>query len=394
MSIRLSNRVQSIKPSQTLAITARAKALREEGQDIIGLGAGEPDFDTPEHIKEAAIQAIRDGFTKYTAVDGTPGLKQAIIDKFKHDNALDYEMNQVLVSVGGKQSSFNLIQALINPGDEVIIPAPYWVSYPDMVLLADGVPVIVPAGIEQNFKITATQLEAAITDKTRLIFINSPSNPTGVVYNRAELTALGEVLQKHPNILIATDDMYEHILWTEDPFVNIVNACPELYERSVVLNGVSKAYSMTGWRIGYCGGPAELIAAMKKTQSQSTSNPCSISQVAAEAALNGDQGCIAPMLKAFKERHDFVVERLNAMQGVKCLASDGTFYAFADFRDLIADNEAVNNDIELADFLLSKAGVALVPGSAFGAEGYMRISYATSMEMLEQALTRIAEAIQ
>ena len=394
MSIRLSNRVQSIKPSQTLAITARAKALREEGQDIIGLGAGEPDFDTPEHIKEAAIQAIRDGFTKYTAVDGTPGLKQAIIDKFKRDNALHYEMNKVLVSVGGKQSSFNLIQALINPGDEVIIPAPYWVSYPDMVLLADGVPVIVPAGIEQNFKITATQLEAAITDKTRLIFINSPSNPTGVVYNRAELTALGEVLQKHPNILIATDDMYEHILWTEDPFVNIVNACPELYERSVVLNGVSKAYSMTGWRIGYCGGPAELIAAMKKTQSQSTSNPCSISQVAAEAALNGDQGCIAPMLKAFKERHDFVVERLNAMQGVKCLASDGTFYAFADFRDLIADNEAVNNDIELADFLLSKAGVALVPGSAFGAEGYMRISYATSMEMLEQALTRIAEAIQ
>ena len=394
MSIRLSNRVQSIKPSQTLAITARAKALREQGQDIIGLGAGEPDFDTPEHIKEAAIQAIKDGFTKYTAVDGTPGLKQAIIDKFRRDNALHYEMNQVLVSVGGKQSSFNLIQALINPGDEVIIPAPYWVSYPDMVLLADGVPVIVAAGIEQNFKISPAQLEAAITDRTRLIFINSPSNPTGVVYSRAELTALGEVLQKHPNILIATDDMYEHILWTEDPFVNIVNACPELYERSVVLNGVSKAYSMTGWRIGYCGGPAELIAAMKKTQSQSTSNPCSISQVAAEAALNGDQGCIAPMLKAFKERHDFVVERLNAMQGVKCLASDGTFYAFADFRGLIAGNEAVNNDIELADFLLSKAGVALVPGSAFGAEGYMRISYATSMEMLDQALTRIAEAIQ
>ena len=276
MSIRLSNRVQSIKPSQTLAITARAKALREQGQDIIGLGAGEPDFDTPEHIKEAAIQAIKDGFTKYTAVDGTPGLKQAIIDKFKRDNALHYEMNQVLVSVGGKQSSFNLIQALINPGDEVIIPAPYWVSYPDMVLLADGVPVIVAAGIEQNFKITPAQLEAAITDRTRLIFINSPSNPTGVVYSRAELMALGEVLKKHPDILIATDDMYEHILWTEDPFVNIVNACPELYERSVVLNGVSKAYSMTGWRIGYCGGPAELIAAMKKTQSQSTSNPLSL----------------------------------------------------------------------------------------------------------------------
>ena len=389
LSISLSNRVKSIKPSQTLAITARAKELRTQGLDIIGLGAGEPDFDTPDHIKEAAIQAIRDGFTKYTAVDGTPSLKQAIIDKFKRDNNLNYEMNQILVSSGGKQSSFNLLQALINPGDEVIIPAPYWVSYPDMTLLAEGVPIIVPAGIEQNYRITPEQLQAAITDRTRLVFINSPSNPTGSVYSREELIALGGVLNNHPDIIIATDDMYEHILWTDAPFVNIVNACPELYDRCIVLNGVSKAYSMTGWRIGYCGGPADLIAAMKKTQSQSTSNPCSISQVAAEAALNGDQGCIAPMLKAFKERHDFVVERLNAMENVNCLESDGTFYAFADFRQVIAKNDDISNDVEMADYLLNKAKVALVPGSAFGAEGYMRISYATSMEMLDQALTRI-----
>ena len=393
MSISLSNRVQSIKPSQTLAITARAKELRAQGLDIIGLGAGEPDFDTPDHIKEAAIQAIRDGFTKYTAVDGTPGLKQAVIDKFKRDNGLDYEMNQILVSVGGKQTSFNLLQALINPGDEVIIPAPYWVSYPDMTLLAEGVPVIVSAGIEQAYKISPEQLENAITERTRLIFINSPSNPTGAVYSREELAALGEVLKKYPDILIATDDMYEHILWTDSPFVNIVNACPELYDRTIVMNGVSKAYSMTGWRIGYCGGPANLVAAMKKTQSQSTSNPCSISQVAAEAALNGDQRCIAPMLKAFKERHDFVVGRLNAMNGVKCLPSDGTFYAFADFRDAIANRDGINNDLELADYLLNEAKVALVPGSAFGAEGYMRLSYATSMENLDQALSRIEFAL-
>ncbi|NOY15703.1 MAG: pyridoxal phosphate-dependent aminotransferase [Gammaproteobacteria bacterium] len=393
MSISLSNRVKNIKPSQTLAITARARELREQGQDIIGLGAGEPDFDTPDHIKEAAIQAIRDGFTKYTAVDGTPSLKQAVINKFKRDNTLHYKINQILVSVGGKQTSFNLLQALINPGDEVIIPAPYWVSYPDMTLLAEGIPVIIPAGIEQGYKITPNQLLAAITARTKLIFINSPSNPTGAVYKREELVALGAVLKNYPDILIATDDMYEHILWTEAPFVNILNACPELYDRTLVMNGVSKAYSMTGWRIGYCGGPADLVAAMKKIQSQSTSNPCSISQAAAEAALNGDQECITPMLNAFKARHDFVVERLNTMNGVDCLKSDGTFYAFADFRKVIENNIRINNDVELADYLLAEAKVALVPGSAFGAEGYMRISYATSMEILDQALERIASAI-
>jgi aspartate aminotransferase len=393
LSIRLSNRVQSIKPSPTLAVTTQARELRESGKDVIGLGAGEPDFDTPDHIKSAAIKAIQDGFTKYTAVDGTPGLKQAVIDKFKRDNKLDYDASQILVSAGGKQSIFNMIQALVNPGDEVIIPAPYWVSYPDIVKLADGVPVIVHAGIEQQFKITPVQLELAITDRTRLLFLNSPSNPTGAVYTRQELEELGELLKKHPDVLIATDDMYEHIIWTSEPFCNIAMACPELVNRTIVLNGVSKAYSMTGWRIGYCGGPVELIAAMKKIQSQSTSNPTSISQVAAEAALNGDQSCIEPMLKAFKQRHEFVVEQLNALPGVQCIPSGGTFYAFADFRELIEEHRGLANDLELASFLLKNAGVALVPGSAFGAEGYMRISYATSMEQLDTALERIREAL-
>jgi aspartate aminotransferase len=393
LNISLSNRVQSIKPSPTLAVTTRARELRESGKDVIGLGAGEPDFDTPQHIKDAGIKAIEDGFTKYTAVDGTPSLKKAIIDKFKRDNGLEFDSNQILVSSGGKQSIFNMCQALINPGDEVIIPAPYWVSYPDIVKLADGVPVIIHAGIEQQFKISPVQLELAITDRTRLLFLNSPSNPTGAVYSREELAELGKLLEKHPDVLIATDDMYEHILWTKEPFCNIAMACPELLNRTVVLNGVSKAYSMTGWRIGYCGGPADLISAMKKVQSQSTSNPTSISQVAAQAALEGDQACIEPMLKAFKQRHDYVVEELNSLPGVQCLPSDGTFYTFADFRELIEEHHGLADDIELAEFLLNNAGVALVPGSAFGAEGYLRISYATSMENLEAALERIREAL-
>ncbi len=305
--MELSRRVQAIKPSPTLAVTARAAKLKAEGKDIIGLGAGEPDFDTPQHIKDAAIAAIHKGFTKYTAVGGTPSLKAAVIAKFKRDNGLDYTAKQILVSCGGKQSFFNLALAVINPGDEVIIPAPYWVSYPDIVLIAEGKPVIVQAGIEQGFKMTPAQLEAAITPKTRMVVINSPSNPSGAVYTLAELQALGAVLRKHPNILIATDDMYEHIALTDAKFVNILNACPDLYPRTMVLNGVSKAYAMTGWRIGYAGGPENIITAMENVQSQSTSNPTSISQVAAEAALNGDQGCIAPMLKAFRERHVFVV---------------------------------------------------------------------------------------
>ncbi len=393
MDIQLSHRVQQVKPSPTLAVTARANELKAQGKDIIGLGAGEPDFDTPDHIKAAAIEAINNGFTKYTAVDGTAGLKQAIIDKLKRDNGLEYQPKQVLVSCGGKQSFFNLAQAMLDPGDEVIIPAPYWVSYPDMVLLAEGVPVIIHAGLEQGFKITPEQLEAAITPKTRLVVLNSPSNPTGVAYTRAELAALGEVLLRHPEILIASDDMYEHILWGEEPFVNIVMACPELYNRTVVMNGVSKAYSMTGWRIGYAAGPEKLLQAMKKVQSQSTSNPTSISQVAAEAALNGDQSCIQTMLTAFKERHDFVVEKLNTIKGVKCLPSQGAFYSFPDMREVIAAMPDIENDVQLAEYLLNEAGVALVPGSAFGQEGYMRLSFATSMENLEKALERVANAL-
>jgi len=391
--LTLSNRVQRVKPSPTLAVTARVAELRAAGKDIIGLGAGEPDFDTPDHIKAAAIQAINDGFTRYTAVDGTPSLKKAIIAKFKRDNGLDYAPEQILVSCGGKQSFFNLAQAYLNPGDEVIIPAPYWVSYPDMVRLAEGEPVIVRAGIDTGFKITPEQLEAAITPRTRIVVINSPSNPTGVAYSRAELTALGEVLKHSPQVLVATDDMYEHILWSEEPFCNILNACPELYERTIVLNGVSKAYAMTGWRIGYAGGPAELIKAMKKVQSQSTSNPTSISQVAAQAAIEGDQSCIQPMVKAFRERHDFVVAALNRIPGIVCLPADGTFYCFPQVQAIIDRLDNINDDVQLAEYLLDKAGVALVPGTAFGAPGYIRMSFATSLDILREALSRLSKAL-
>ncbi len=396
--MELSTRVQAIKPSPTLVVTARAAQLKAEGKDVIGLGAGEPDFDTPAHIKAAAIDAIQRGFTKYTPVGGTPALKKAVVDKFKRDNQLEYTPKQVLVSCGGKQSFFNLAQAFLNPGDEVIIPAPYWVSYPDMVLLAEGTPVIVPAGIEQGFKITPAQLEAAITPKTKLLVINSPSNPTGAVYHLDELKALGEVLRRYPHVFIASDDMYEHILFGDEKFVNILNACPDLYDRTIVLNGVSKAYSMTGWRIGYAAGPQKLITAMENIQSQSTSNPTSISQVAAEFALNGDQACIDPMLKAFEERHGYVVDTLNNIPGVKCLPSGGAFYAFPNVQEAITrlfekGVIAENNDLALSEFLLVNAGVAVVPGSAFGAEGCMRLSFATSMQNLEKALERIRNAI-
>ena len=393
MSSKLSARVQAVKPSPTLAVTARAAALRAEGKDVIGLGAGEPDFDTPDHIKAAAIEAINSGKTKYTAVDGTASLKQAIIDKFKRDNDFDYSAEQILVSVGGKQSFYNLAQAILDAGDEVIIPAPYWVSYPDMTLLADGVPVVVECGADTQFKITPGQLATAITPKTRLFVINSPSNPTGMAYSKDELAALGEVLRQHPHVLIATDDMYEHILWDAGSFVNILNACPDLTDRTMVLNGVSKAYSMTGWRIGYAAGPASIIKAMKKIQSQSTSNPTSISQYAAEAALNGSQQCIADMMVHFKQRHDYVVDRLNKMPGVECLSTDGTFYVFPSVTGLIDAIDGVNDDLELAEYLIEKAGVALVPGSAFGATGFARISIATSMENLSNALDRIEKAI-
>jgi aspartate aminotransferase len=393
MAIKLSARVQSVKPSPTLAITARAAAMRAAGRDVIGLGAGEPDFDTPKHIKQAAIQAIKDGFTKYTPVDGTPGLKQAIIEKFKRDNGFDYKPEEILVSCGGKQSFYNLAQAILDPGDEVVIPAPYWVSYPDMVLLAGGAPVYVNAGASQNFKITPSQLQAAITNKTRLVVINSPSNPTGMAYSREELEALGKVLVENPRVLVATDDMYEHIRWAIEPFVNILNACPELANRCLVLNGVSKAYSMTGWRIGYAGGPADIIKAMKKIQSQSTSNPTSISQVAAQAALEGPQDCIDEMMVAFKQRHDYVVERLNGMPGVDCLKTDGTFYCFPNIGGALKGIEGVSNDLELAEYLIEHAGVALVPGTAFGLHGHVRLSIATSMDNLVNALDRLEKVL-
>jgi aspartate aminotransferase len=398
IKVELSKRVQAIKPSPTLAVTARAAKLKSEGKDIIGLGAGEPDFDTPQHIKNAAINAINKGFTKYTPVGGTPSLKNAIIVKFKRDNNFDYTAKQILVSCGGQQSFFNLVLAVINPGDEVIIPSPYWVSYPDIVLIAEGKPVTIDAGIDQNFKITAEQLEKAVTSKTRMFVINSPSNPSGSVYTLDELKALGEVLRKHPKIIIATDDMYEHILLSGGQFVNILNACPDLYPRTMVLNGVSKAYAMTGWRIGYCGGPEHIIKAMENIQSQSTSNPTSISQVAAETALNGDQACIEPMLNAFKERNLFITNKLDAIPGVSCLLSEGAFYTFADVRQAIETlhirNEIKDNtDISFSEYLIEQGGVAVVPGSAFGSEGYVRLSFATSMDNLKDALERIEKLL-
>lgn len=389
MDTKTANRLSRVKPSPTLAVTALANQLKAEGKDVVGLAAGEPDFDTPDHIKQAGIDAIQNGQTRYTAVDGTPALKQAIINKFSRDNGLNYNPDQILVSSGGKQSFYNLAQALLNPGDEVIIPAPYWVSYPDMVLLADAEPVIVAGDQAQGFKITAEQLEAAITPKTRLFVINSPSNPSGKAYSKAELHELANVLKKHPNIIIATDDMYELMIWTEEGFNNILNVVPELYDRTIVLNGVSKAYSMTGWRIGYAGGPAYLIKAMKKIQSQSTSNPCSISQAAALAALEGDQSSVGMMRDAFKERHDYVVRYLNTIDGVDCVESDGTFYSFPNFQKAIDNLDGIDNDVELAEKLLSDVGVALVPGSAFGTPGHLRLSFATSMENIEKALSRI-----
>nr|VFJ70114.1 MAG: aspartate aminotransferase [Candidatus Kentron sp. FW] len=389
----LSNRVQGIKPSPTLAVVARASELRAAGRDIVGLGAGEPDFDTPPHIKEAAKQALDDGFTRYTPVDGIPSLKQAVVDKFARDNGIEYAQDQILVSCGGKHSLFNLIQALLNPGDEVIIPAPYWVSYPDIAMLAEAVPVIVNAKMDDGFKITPEEIERAITPKTRLIIINSPSNPTGVSYRRDELVALGEVLRRHPRIFIATDDIYEQILWAEEPFCNILMACPDLYDRTVILHGVSKSYAMTGWRIGYAAGPKGLIQAMKKIQSQSTSNPTSFAQIGAQAALDGDQGFVREMTQIFKGRHNFVVHDLNSLRRVHCLPAQGAFYVFPDMRAAISELDGIDDDIAFAEYLIEKVGVALVPGSAFGAPGFVRLSIATSERDLHAGLERLAEVL-
>jgi len=389
MSIALAKRLLQVKPSPTLAVAAKATQLQAQGHDVINLGTGEPDFDTPAHIKQAAVAALEAGHTKYTAVDGIPELKQAICDKFKRDNGLEYALNQILVSVGGKQSFYNLCQALIDEGDEVVIPAPYWVSYPDIVLLAGGKPVILPTTPAMRYKVTPGQLADAITPNTKLFIINSPSNPSGIAYHFDELKALGEVLRQHPHVMIATDDMYEHILWSQ-PFVNILDACPDLYERTIVLNGVSKAYAMTGWRIGYAGGPAALINAMKTIQSQSTSNPCSIAQYAAVAALNGGDKTVKEMVNAFHERHDFLVHRLNEIPDIEVIPADGTFYLFPNVQALI-ERRGFANDLEFSSKLLEESGIALVPGSAFGNEGCIRLSFATSMDILQKAMDRLKQ---
>jgi len=392
VTLSVSRRVQRVKPSPTLAVTARAARLKAEGKDVIGLGAGEPDFDTPVPIAQAGIDAIRGGFTRYTNVEGTNELKDAIIAKFARDNGIQYERSQILVSCGAKQTIFNLCMAVLDKDDEAVIPAPYWVSYPDMVMLADAQPVMPFAGPGQGYKITARQLAAAITPKTRLLLLNSPCNPTGAAYTRAELRALGEVLLEHPRIVIGTDDMYEKIYWGAEPFCSLLTAVPELYGRTVTINGVSKAYAMTGWRIGYCGGPKELIAAMSTIQGQSTSNASSISQKAATVALAGDQACVATMNDAFKQRHDYVVQALNTLPGVSCLPGAGTFYAFADVSKAMAAL-GCSTDAEFAELLLNEGGVAVVPGSGFGAPGHMRISFACSLQTLEKAIERIGRVL-
>ncbi|MBT5548185.1 MAG: pyridoxal phosphate-dependent aminotransferase, partial [Gammaproteobacteria bacterium] len=335
MSTILSNRVQKVKPSATMAVSDKAKELKSQGIQIISMGSGEPDFDTPVNIQKAAITAIGSGDTRYTPADGTAELKKAVCEKFKRENGLDYSLNEVMVSCGGKQVFYNLCQAILNEGDEVIIPTPYWVSYPDMAILADATPVFIEAGLEQDFKITPDQLEASITNKSKLFVLNSPSNPTGSVYSESEIKALGEVLKKYPHVLTISDDIYEHIRWGDDDFVNIAMACPELKDRVVILNGVSKAYAMTGWRIGYAAGPETVIKAMKKIQGQSTSNPSSISQAAALEAISGEQSFISMMVEAFERRHEFLVDSLNAIDGIECPRSGGAFYSFPKVQGLI-----------------------------------------------------------
>lgn len=389
----VSRRVQRIKPSATVALTGRVARLRAAGRDIITLGVGEPDFDTPEQIAAAGIQAIREGHTRYTPVDGTDELKEAVIAKFKRDNALEYERHQILVSAGAKQVLFNLVMALLDPGDEAVIPAPYWVSYPDMVRLAGGVPVMPFAGHEQGYKMTAAQLAGAITPRTRLFILNSPNNPTGAAYSTDELRALGAVLAEHPRIVICTDEVYEHIYWAAEPLLSLATACPELQERIVTVNGVSKAYAMTGWRIGFCGGPNELIAAMATIQGQSTSSPSAIAQHAAASALNGDQSCVREMNRHFRRRHDFLVAGLNRLPGVSCLEGAGTFYAFANVERAIAAL-GVADDVALAEHLLDRCEVAVVPGSGFGAPGHLRLSFACGMQILEEALRRLGQELK
>lgn len=393
MSGRWSNRIEQIKPSATITVSMKAMELKAQGKDIVSLGFGEPDFDTPEHIRAAAIDAINSGQTRYTAVDGTPELKAAIVRKFQRDNRLEFDAKQILVSNGAKQSLYNLLVALLNPGDEVIVPAPYWVSYPDMVKLTDGEPVILSGSAERDFKITARQLRNSINEQTRLLILNSPSNPTGKVYSAAEYRKLGAVLEEFPRVYIVCDDIYEHIYWGEQPYHTLLNVCPGLAERTVIINGVSKAYAMTGWRIGYAAGPEDLIAAMRKVQGQSTSCAGSVSQAAAAAALDGPQDCVEQMRLSFQKRYDYFRAALNGIPGVDCPSCEGAFYAFPSFQGVIDAIAALNNDVDLAEWLMEEAGVSTVPGSAFGAPGHLRLSYAASLEYLQDAVKRINQAV-
>tara|TARA_B100000965_G_scaffold96608_1_gene78943 strand:- start:1723 stop:2922 length:1200 start_codon:yes stop_codon:yes gene_type:complete len=393
MSI-ISDSLKRIKPSPTIAVTQKARELREAGKDVIGLGAGEPDFDTPSNIKDAAIKAIKDGDTKYTAVDGTQALKQAIVNKFKRENKLNYSTDQITVGAGGKHVIYNLMMATLNKGDEVIIPAPYWVSYPDIVLLAGATPVVVECSEEQGFKLTAKDLESVITNNTKWVILNSPSNPTGACYSEQEIKNLAHVLKRKPHVNVLSDDIYEHITYEEFKFFTIAQI-PELKNKVVTMNGVSKSYAMTGWRIGYAAGDKEVIKAVAKIQSQSTTNPSSISQAAAVEALNGNQDFIPIRSLSFKERRDFVVNSLNSIDGINCLKPDGAFYVFPSCKELIGkkdkNGKKIENDIDFVQLLLENNNVAVVQGSAFGLEGYFRISYATSMQNLKKAMSRIKE---
>ena len=388
----ISERLKKIKPSATIAISSKAMEMRATGINVISMSAGEPDFDTPEFIKQAAKDAMDNGMTKYTQVDGLPELKDAIINKFIDDNELEYQRDNILVSTGAKQTLYNLFQAILDPGDEVIIISPYWVSYPDMVLLADAKPVIVDTYQENDFSINFDEFEDAVNEKTKLVIINSPSNPTGITYNKDDYQAIGTILEEYPDIYVATDDMYEYIYWGEEPFVSFAQACPDLFDRTITINGVSKSYAMTGWRIGYCGGPANIVGAMKKVQSQSTSNPSSISQAATIAALNGPRNEIYGMVEQYKIRHDYLFSALNDIHGFKASPGTGAFYLFPDVKSAI-ENKGFSDDGEFSEYLIETANVAVVPGSAFGSAGYIRLSYATSLNKIEDAVERISKSL-
>lgn len=393
MPFKISNRVAQIKPAATITVSMKAAELRAQGHDIISLGFGEPDFDTPDHIKRAAIKAMWAGDTKYTPVDGTKELKQAIVNKFRRDNQLEFDTDQIIVSNGAKQSLFNLLISLLNPEDEVILPAPYWVSYIDMVKLADGLPVILNATADSGYKITPKQLQASLNDRSRLLIINSPSNPTGKAYSADEYRALVDVLVDFPKVMVVCDDIYEHIYWGEEPFCTLLNACPEFAPRTVIINGVSKAYAMTGWRIGYAAAPKKLIPSLRKVQGQCTSGASSISQAAATEALEGPQDCVVEMRVAYKRRYEYLVDALNAIDGVECPQCEGAFYAFPSFKAIIEQMPDIRDDVDLAEWMLENAGVAMVPGTAFGAPGHLRLSFATSMDNLKSCIDRIRTAL-